>query len=62
MLATARAHPNIALIKYWGRADHALNLPVTGSLSMTMGGFHTTTTVGPAGGKDEVFIDGAPAR
>jgi diphosphomevalonate decarboxylase len=64
MKATARAHPNIALIKYWGRTDHALNLPVTGSLSMTMGGLATTTTVEvvPALARDEVAIDGAPAE
>jgi diphosphomevalonate decarboxylase len=61
--ATARAHPNIALIKYWGRTDDALNLPVTGSLSMTMGGVHTTTTVSVVAGlpRDEVHIDGTPA-
>ncbi|HEV8360314.1 MAG TPA: diphosphomevalonate decarboxylase, partial [Candidatus Thermoplasmatota archaeon] len=61
--ATARAHPNIALIKYWGRADDAANVPLTGSLSMTMGGLHTTTTVTvvPGAARDEVAIDGAPA-
>ena len=64
MKATARAHPNIALIKYWGRTDEALNLPVTGSLSMTMGGLHTTTTVEVAPGleRDEVHIDGKAAE
>jgi diphosphomevalonate decarboxylase len=63
MQATARAHPNIALIKYWGRRDHALNLPVTGSLSMTMGGVHTTTTVRVEPGlrRDELVLDGQPA-
>jgi diphosphomevalonate decarboxylase len=43
--ATARAHPNIALVKYWGKRDTALNLPATGSLSMTLDVFPTTTTV-----------------
>ncbi len=43
--ATARAHPNIALVKYWGKRDSALNLPATGSLSMTLDVFPTTTTV-----------------
>ncbi|RLK49196.1 diphosphomevalonate decarboxylase [Microbacterium telephonicum] len=43
--ATARAHPNIALVKYWGKADTAQNLPATGSLSMTLDIFPTTTTV-----------------
>ncbi|MDZ8202426.1 diphosphomevalonate decarboxylase [Microbacterium sp. SSW1-59] len=44
-VATARAHPNIALVKYWGKADAASNLPATGSLSMTLDIFPTTTTV-----------------
>ncbi|MCT9820234.1 diphosphomevalonate decarboxylase [Microbacterium sp. W1N] len=44
-VATAVAHPNIALVKYWGKADAALNLPATGSLSMTLDVYPTTTTV-----------------
>ena len=32
-VATARA--NIALVKYWGKRDAALNLPARGSLSLT---------------------------
>ncbi len=43
--ATAQAHPNIALIKYWGNRDQALRLPSNPSLSMNMGGLTTTTTV-----------------
>jgi diphosphomevalonate decarboxylase len=43
--ATARAYPNIALVKYWGKQDAALNLPATGSLSLTLDVFPTTTTV-----------------
>ncbi|MDN8548600.1 diphosphomevalonate decarboxylase [Microbacterium sp. NM3R9] len=43
--ATAIAHPNIALVKYWGKRDSELNLPATGSLSMTLDIFPTTTTV-----------------
>ena len=34
MKATAVAHANIALVKYWGKRDAALNLPSTGSLSL----------------------------
>ena len=34
--ATARAHSNIALIKYWGKRDAALNLPAVGSISITL--------------------------
>lgn len=45
MKATAKAHTNIALIKYWGKRDESLILPMNSSLSMTLDGFHTTTTV-----------------
>lgn len=44
-IATARAHPNIALVKYWGKRDEELILPVAGSLSLTLDGYPTTTTV-----------------
>src|SRR5262245_32538052 len=43
--ATAVAHPNIALIKYWGNRDQALRLPSNPSLSMNLEGLTTTTTV-----------------
>ncbi|MCQ9385619.1 diphosphomevalonate decarboxylase [Brevibacterium sp. 50QC2O2] len=43
--AIARAHPNIALIKYWGKRDEAWMLPVAGSMSLTLDGFATTTEV-----------------
>jgi diphosphomevalonate decarboxylase len=43
---TAVATPNIALIKYWGRRDSALNLPFNSSLSMTLDfSLNTRTTV-----------------
>jgi diphosphomevalonate decarboxylase len=45
MQAIAVAHPNVALIKYWGKEDIATNLPAVGSLSLTMGGLATRTTV-----------------
>lgn len=28
--------PNIALVKYWGKRDAELNLPVNSSLSLTL--------------------------
>ncbi len=43
--ATAVAHPNIALVKYWGKRDIEHNLPAAGSLSMTLGGLRTETSV-----------------
>ena len=45
MKATALAHPNIALVKYWGKRDEELILPRHGSLSMTLEGLAATTTV-----------------
>ncbi|MBW2733148.1 MAG: diphosphomevalonate decarboxylase [Deltaproteobacteria bacterium] len=50
--ARARAQINIALVKYWGKRDTSLNLPEAGSLSLTLDGLGTTTTV--------VFDDDAP--
>lgn len=43
--ATARACANIALVKYWGKRDAALNLPAAGSLSITLDALHTRTHV-----------------
>lgn len=43
MRASAIAHPNIALIKYWGKRDVALNLPAVGSLSVTLDAMTTKT-------------------
>lgn len=45
MQATAIAHPNIALVKYWGKTDLEQNLPAVGSLSITLDGLETTTRV-----------------
>ncbi len=60
--ATAVAHPNIAVCKYWGKRDAALNLPSNGSLSLTLGPWRTTTTVTWDARDDVVLLDGAPAR
>lgn len=40
-----RAHTNIALIKYWGKRDRQLFLPMTSSLSLTLDAFYTDTRV-----------------
>ncbi len=45
---TATAHPNIALVKYWGKASEARNIPAVGSLSLTLDGLATTTRVAKA--------------
>ncbi|ROS74423.1 diphosphomevalonate decarboxylase [Cellulomonas sp. PhB143] len=59
--ATAVAHPNIALVKYWGKRDEDLVLPVTGSLSLTLdtGATRTTVDLDPAAAQDTVELDGA---
>ena len=46
--ATAIAHPNVALVKYWGKTPGPDNTPATPSLSITLDAFSTTTTVAVA--------------
>lgn len=57
--ATAQAHPNVALIKYWGNRDDALRLPANGSISMNLNGLYTRTTVSfqPSLPFDELIIN-----
>jgi diphosphomevalonate decarboxylase len=43
--AAARARSNIALVKYWGKRDAALNLPAVGSISITLDALWTDTEV-----------------
>ena len=64
MKATARAHTNIALVKYWGKKNPKLMLPQTDSLSLTLDRFYTTTTVkfDPTLTTDEIQIDGQVAK
>ena len=61
MQASAIAHPNVALIKYWGKRDTGANLPATGSLSLTLAGIETRTRVefGAAPGADELLVNGS---
>jgi diphosphomevalonate decarboxylase len=42
---TAIAHSNIALIKYWGKSDHKLNIPATDSISITLKELFTKTRI-----------------
>ena len=53
MIAVAEARSNIALVKYWGKRDAALNLPAAGSLSLTVDALTTTTTVELRGAADD---------
>ena len=59
--ANVYAPANIALVKYWGKRDEALNLPVTGSLSISLGplGSHVELAQG-AGAADAVWLNGSP--
>lgn len=57
--ATARAHANIALAKYWGKADADFNIPAVPSVSVTLEALSTTTTVtfDDELGDDEVVLN-----
>ncbi|MDN5937761.1 MAG: diphosphomevalonate decarboxylase, partial [Salinisphaera sp.] len=59
MQAAARAHANIALIKYWGKRDGPGNLPATGSISVTLDALFTDTSVAflPHLSKDEICLE-----
>lgn len=63
MKATAKANTNIALIKYWGKRDENLFLPMNSSLSITLDRFYTVTTVEfqEKLEKDQFFLNGKPA-
>ena len=45
LIGQARAHSNIALIKYWGKIDSELHIPQNNSLSLTQDAFYTDTKV-----------------
>lgn len=45
MKATAIAHANIALIKFWGKKDPVLNLPENSSLGVNLSNLTSATTV-----------------
>ena len=62
-IAAARAFPNIALVKYWGKRDEDLILPAAGSLSLTLDAFATTTSVQvmPSAEADAFDLNGSTA-
>jgi len=64
MKAKAVARANIALAKYWGKSDDALNLPAVPSVSLTLDPLITETSVtfDEALQSDAFVLDGEPAR
>lgn len=60
-MVTASARANIALVKYWGKRDTALNIPAAGSLSLTLQALETKTSVTLGQEKDQLRLDGRPA-
>jgi diphosphomevalonate decarboxylase len=53
---SAFAPSNIALCKYWGKRNAALNLPVNSSLSISLGHLGTRTEIKPSD-EDAVFLN-----
>ena len=60
---TAVAHPNIALVKYWGKRYERLNLPAVGSISITLDTLESRTQLRPSPEltTDQFVINGVPA-
>ena len=57
-----RASPNLALAKYWGKADIEMNLPATPSMGITLDGLDTITTARISDETDIISINGLPAE
>lgn len=55
----AFAASNIALCKYWGKRNEALNLPVTSSLSMSLGKLGSHVRLCHGGANDRVSLNGS---
>uniref|UniRef100_A0A7N0TK88 Diphosphomevalonate decarboxylase n=1 Tax=Kalanchoe fedtschenkoi TaxID=63787 RepID=A0A7N0TK88_KALFE len=62
LMVTARTPTNIAVIKYWGKRDEKLILPVNDSISVTLDPEHlcttTTVAVSPSFDKDRIWLNG----
>ncbi|KAI3427710.1 Diphosphomevalonate decarboxylase [Psidium guajava] len=62
LMVTAQTPTNIAVIKYWGKRDESLILPVNDSISVTLDPEHlcTTTTVAVSPGfeQDRMWLNG----
>lgn len=58
--AEAFAPSNIALCKYWGKRDKELNLPLTSSLSMSLGTLGSRCRLSACDEQDQVVLNGSP--
>lgn len=60
MQGKARAYTNIALIKYWGKKDQQLIIPMNNSLSLTLDAFYSETqvTFSKDFTEDSFYLDG----
>jgi diphosphomevalonate decarboxylase len=62
LMATGRTPTNIAVIKYWGKRDETLILPVNDSISVTLDPDHlsatTTVSVSPSFPSDRMWLNG----
>uniref|UniRef100_A0A7C9E0S4 Diphosphomevalonate decarboxylase n=1 Tax=Opuntia streptacantha TaxID=393608 RepID=A0A7C9E0S4_OPUST len=61
-MVTAQTPTNIAVIKYWGKRDETLILPINDSISVTLDPDHlcttTTVAVSPAFESDRMWLNG----
>ncbi|KAG4907438.1 hypothetical protein JHK86_055922 [Glycine max] len=61
-MVTAQTPTNIAVIKYWGKRDETLILPINDSISVTLDPSHlcttTTAAVSPAFHQDRMWLNG----
>lgn len=62
--AVAKAHANLALVKYWGKRNESLILPMNGSISMTLQELSVVTRVEfhPTLTEDQLVINGTRAK
>ncbi|KAI3995130.1 hypothetical protein MKX01_031932 [Papaver californicum] len=62
LMVTVQSPTNIAVIKYWGKRDETLILPINDSISVTLDPDHlcttTTVAVSPKFEKDQMWLNG----
>nr|F8QQQ7.1 RecName: Full=Diphosphomevalonate decarboxylase 2; Short=Mevalonate-5-pyrophosphate decarboxylase; Short=PgMVD [Panax ginseng]ADI80345.1 mevalonate diphosphate decarboxylase [Panax ginseng] len=62
VMVTAQTPTNIAVIKYWGKRDETLILPINDSISVTLDPDHlcttTTVSVSPSFEQDRMWLNG----